>query len=162
MEGYIRIAHNPDYRHVSRQTTTRDLEALFFIKQSDVKELLNTASYVCLTSDIWSSNTKEKYLSVVFYFVTDDWELEKRVVGMRLIDCSHTGANIIDLILQVISEYGMTSKVFFFTLDNASANACALTQLVPQLETYVTCSLTVFGLLHQCGAGSGSGSGGGS
>jgi hypothetical protein len=56
---------------------------LFFIKQSDVKELLNTASYVCLTSDIWSGNAKENYLSVVFYFVTDDWELEKRVVGMR-------------------------------------------------------------------------------
>jgi hypothetical protein len=34
------------------QTTTRDLEALFFVKQSDVKELLNTASCVCLTSDI--------------------------------------------------------------------------------------------------------------
>jgi hypothetical protein len=83
MKGYIRIAHNPDYRHVSRQTTTRDLETLFFIKQSDVKELLNTASYVCLTSDIWSGNAKENYLSVVFYFVTDDWELEKRVVGMR-------------------------------------------------------------------------------
>jgi hypothetical protein len=37
-EDYIRIAHNPNFRHVSRQTTTRDLEALFYVKQSDVKE----------------------------------------------------------------------------------------------------------------------------
>jgi hypothetical protein len=84
-----------------------------------------------LTSDIWSGNTKEDYLSVVFHFVTSDWELEKRVVSMRLIGCSHTHANIAERILQVISEYGMTSKVFSITLDNASANACALTQLVP-------------------------------
>jgi hypothetical protein len=42
---------------------------------------------------------KEDYLSVVFYFVTDDWELEKRIVGMRLFDCSHTGDNIVECIL---------------------------------------------------------------
>jgi hypothetical protein len=29
-EEYIRTAHNPKYNHVSRQTTTRDLEALFY------------------------------------------------------------------------------------------------------------------------------------
>jgi hypothetical protein len=33
---YIRIAHNPNYKQVSRQTTTRDVEALFFRKQTDV------------------------------------------------------------------------------------------------------------------------------
>jgi hypothetical protein len=53
-EDYIRIAHNPNYKHVSRQTTTRDLEALFYLKQADVKQLLEHASCVCLTSDIWS------------------------------------------------------------------------------------------------------------
>jgi hypothetical protein len=29
---YIRIAHKPNYKHVSRQTTTRDLEAMFYLK----------------------------------------------------------------------------------------------------------------------------------
>jgi hypothetical protein len=38
---------------------------------------------------------------VVFHFMTDS-ALEKRVVGMRLIDYSHTGANIANHILQVI------------------------------------------------------------
>jgi hypothetical protein len=33
---YIRIAHDPNYKQVSRQTTTRDVEALFFHKQTDV------------------------------------------------------------------------------------------------------------------------------
>lgn len=61
-EDYIRIAHNPSYRHVSRQTTTRDLESLFYLKQSGVVDLLNAASCVCLTSDIWSGNAKEDYL----------------------------------------------------------------------------------------------------
>jgi hypothetical protein len=147
-EDYIRIAHNHAFRHVSRQTTTRDLEALFYVKQSDVKELLNTASCVCLTSDIWFGNV-EDYLGVVFHFVTEDWELEKHVVGTRLIDCSHTGISIVECIMQVISEYSMSSKVFSITLDNASTNACAMTELVPHLVSYVTCSLIAAGLMHQ-------------
>jgi hypothetical protein len=72
LEDYIRTAHNPNYRHVSRQTTTRDLDSLFYVKQSDVKELLNVPSFVCLTSNIWFSNVKEDYLSVVFHFVNDN------------------------------------------------------------------------------------------
>jgi hypothetical protein len=55
---YIRITHNPNYKQVSRQTTTRDVEALFYCKQSDVKQLLEQAFCVCLTSDIWSSLAK--------------------------------------------------------------------------------------------------------
>ena len=74
-----------------------------------------------MTSDIWSGNSKEDYLCVVFHFVTEDWELEKRIVGMRLIDCSHNGVNIVERIVQVISEYGRTEKVLSITLDNASA-----------------------------------------
>jgi hypothetical protein len=123
---------------------------LFYHKQADVKELLNTASYVCLTSDIWSGNTKEDYLSVVFHFVTYDWELEKWIVGMRLIDCSHIGVNISERILQVLSEYGMISKVFSITLDNASANASSMIELTLKLVPYVCGSANAAGLMHQC------------
>jgi hypothetical protein len=52
---------------------------------------------------------------------------------MRLIDCSHIGVNIAERILQVISEYNMNSKVFSITLDNASANAYAMSELTPSL-----------------------------
>jgi hypothetical protein len=111
--------------------------------------LLNTVTYVCLTSNIWSGNAKEDYLSVVFHFITDDWELEKRIVGMRLIDYSHTGVNIAERILQVVSRYGMLSKVFSITLDNASAIAFAMTKLTPKLVPYVCGSANATGLMYQ-------------
>jgi hypothetical protein len=89
-EEYIRTAHNPKYVPVSRQTTTRDLIKYF----TDCKaKLVETVSVNCvwLTSDIWSSNTKEDYLSVVARYINSDWQLEKRVFGLRLINCSHNG-----------------------------------------------------------------------
>ncbi|GJN11751.1 hypothetical protein PR202_ga29967 [Eleusine coracana subsp. coracana] len=173
-QDYIRIAHNPGYKGVSRQATTRDLEKYFALKQTAMIDLLKQATCVCLTSDIWSGNAKEHYLSVVFHFVTDDWELEKRIVGIRLIDCSHSGVNIVERILAVVSKYDMTSKTFSITLDNASANASTVNQLASHLSSYIgpfksacvdACSsananvaataanvaesFTVFGLLHQ-------------
>jgi hypothetical protein len=104
----------------------------------------NDASCVCLTSDIWSGNAKEDYLSVVVHFVTADWELEKRIIGFRLIDCSHSGVNIAERISFVLSEYDLTSKVLSVTLDNVSANASAIDYLTPSLSSYVGSTL-----LHQ-------------
>jgi hypothetical protein len=68
---------------------------------------------------------------------------------MRLIDYSHTGVNIVEHILQCVTEYGMLSKVFSITLDNASANDSAMTELTPNLMLYVCGSANVAGLMHQ-------------
>jgi hypothetical protein len=59
---------------------------------------------------------------------------------MRLIDCSHSGVNIAERMLQVISKYNMISKVFAITLDNASAKASAMIELTPHLVPYVSSS----------------------
>jgi hypothetical protein len=101
-EEYIRIAHNPRFERVSRTTTASDIDAYFLTKVDEVKSLLSDASCVCLTFDIWSSNAKEDYLSVAVHFVTADWELEKLIIGFRLIDCSYSGVNIVERISLVL------------------------------------------------------------
>jgi hypothetical protein len=37
-------------------------------------------------------------LSVVAHFVNSKWELEKRLVALRLIDGKHSGVNIVNLV----------------------------------------------------------------
>jgi hypothetical protein len=56
--------------------------------------LLPACLSVSLTSDIWSGNAKEDYISIVAHYVGADWELHKKVIGFRLIEASHTGENI--------------------------------------------------------------------
>jgi hypothetical protein len=143
-EEYIRIAHNPKFERVTMTTTTSDIVAYFLTKVDEVKSLLPNASSIYLTSDICSGNAKEDYLIVVVHFVTADWELEKRIIGFRLIDCSHSGVNIAERISFVLSEYDLTSKVLSVTLDNVSANASAIDYLTPSLSSYVGSTL-----LHQ-------------
>jgi hypothetical protein len=97
----------------------------------------NDVGSVCLTSDIWSGKAKEDYLSAVAHFVNSKWELEKRLLALRLIDGKHSDVNIANLVATVIDEYSLTEKVFAITLDNASSNNVAMEFLRPFLCGYL-------------------------
>jgi hypothetical protein len=44
------------------------------------------------------------------------------VIGLRLIEGSHTGANMADVVTRVLREYGVQEKLGHFVGDNASKN----------------------------------------
>ena len=76
---------------------------------------------------------------MVAHFVNSNWQLEKKIIGLRLIDVSHSGENIAERLLAVLED-----KVFAITLDNASANSnwimpllITLERLSPRLAAYV-------------------------
>jgi hypothetical protein len=137
-EDYIKNAHNPRFQKVSRQTTTRDMHKLFAEQRALLMHsLLPACSSVSLTSDIWSGNAKEDYISVVAHYVGADWELHKKVIGFRLIEASHTGENIAEKIASVVEEFGLIDKIFVVSLDNASANSKAFDILQPVFFGYL-------------------------
>jgi hypothetical protein len=104
---------------------------MFAEHRDALKHLLSNASCVALTSDIWSSDAKEDYISVVAHYVSADWEMQKKVIGLRLIEVSRSGENIAERVATVVEEYGLIDKVFVVTLNNASANAKAMKTLTP-------------------------------
>jgi len=59
------------------------------------------------------------------------------VLGLVLIDVSHNGQNIVDRVVSVFTDYGLTEKVFAVTLDNASSNVSAMRKLRPVLSKYL-------------------------
>ena len=134
---YITTAHSPRFTPCSRQTTTRNLTKYFAERRDKLMDTLKHVSSVALTSDIWSGNAKDDYLPVVAHFINSDWQLEKRILGMRLIDCSHNAENIAERVACVASGYGISDKIFSITLDNASANTKSMGKLTPLLSGYV-------------------------
>ena len=137
-QEYITRAHNPRFVDVSRQTTARDMIKLYNERKVNLIGTLKTdVTSVCLTSDIWAGKAKEDYLSVVAHFVNSHWEIEKRLLGLRLIDGKHSGVSIANLVATVIDDYALTDKVFAITLDNASSNNTAMKYLRPFLSGYL-------------------------
>jgi hypothetical protein len=147
-EEYIKTSHNPRYTTVSRKTTSRDLFKYFTDKcDTLIEDLKNNAiSSVAITSDIWSRNAKEDYLSVVGHYINADWQLEKMVLGLRLIAASHNVENTAERASNVLNDYGLLKKVFSVTLVNASANIKAMDKLKPVLREHLGADL----FLHQC------------
>jgi hypothetical protein len=143
-EEYIKVSHNPRFPVVSRQTTTRDFTKYFNDCRAKIINSLPSVSSVAITSDIWTGNAKEDYLSVVAHYVNVDWQLEKRIIGFRLIDESHSGHNIAERVIAILQEYDLLDKIFSATLDNASSNTTAITKMPPKLSGNVG---TLF--LHQ-------------
>jgi hypothetical protein len=69
--------------------------------------------------------------------VNSNWELEKRLIGLRLIDVRHFGNNITERVNMVDDEYGLNDKIFAITLDNASSNQTAMHYLKPSFFGYL-------------------------
>ena len=110
-----------------------------------MKDRFTTCTFsVSVTSDIWSGRAKEDYISMVAHYVNEEWELEKRIIGFKLIDVAHTAENIANSICKVVEDFGLTDKIFTITLDNASANTSAMNILTPIFSTYANSFL-----LHQ-------------
>ena len=49
---------------------------------------------VAVTSDLWTSNTMQSYITLTGHFVDDRWNLNSLVFGTRLVTERHTGVNI--------------------------------------------------------------------
>jgi hypothetical protein len=61
----------------------------------------------------------------------------KKLIGLRSIDVSHSGSNIVECAGNVLDEWSLTDKIFSFTLDKSLANASAMTFLTPKFSGYV-------------------------
>jgi hypothetical protein len=82
-EEYIQRAHNPQYFGVSMRTTSRDIVKLFHSMRAKFLHCLQSSvSSIVVTSNIWSDNAKEDYLSVVVYYMNVDCDLQKRIFGL--------------------------------------------------------------------------------
>ena len=144
-EKYIKTSHNTWFEKFNRRTTTCDFKKVFHKGVDQLKEIFLTCTFsVSITSDIWSGRAKQDYLSVVAHFIDDDWQLQKRIIGLRLIDVSHNAENIAERIFVVDEEFGPTNKIFALTLDNASANSKAMDILDSLFNSYIESFL-----LHQ-------------
>jgi len=69
--------------------------------------------------------------------VNVDWELQKKVIGLRLIEVKHSGENIAERVAAVVEEFGLIDKIFAITLDNASSNAKAMETWTHMFSSYL-------------------------
>jgi hypothetical protein len=109
----------PEYHVPSRMTITRQLEARYDECAKKIKDKLSNVAHVSITTDGWTSNTTESYVTVTCHFI-EQWQLHSVVLQTRAVNDRHTAANLADLMKATVDEWGLSGKVVACVHDNAS------------------------------------------
>jgi hypothetical protein len=59
---------------------------------------------VCLTTDGWTSQQQEKYMTVTTSFIDENWRLHKKVIGFFMVK-GHKGDDIGRNVLRCMTDW---------------------------------------------------------
>jgi hypothetical protein len=130
----IKYLH-PDAPLISRNTLKADLKNLHMREKQKVKFMLNDCpDRICLTSDLWTSLTTDRYMCLTAHFIDKNWVFTKRVLNFSFMPPPHHGISLCEKTYNFLEEWGIETKVFSITLNNASSNDVCVGLLRNQLN----------------------------
>ncbi|XP_052123375.1 E3 SUMO-protein ligase ZBED1-like [Frankliniella occidentalis] len=111
---------NPRYEPPSRRTlTAQHLPKMYEETKKTVKALLDASDYRAFTTDAWTSEAHDGYLSLTAHFLDAEWALIDVTLNCRLMTEDHTGDYIGRLLKGMLEEWNIElSTVSAFTTDN--------------------------------------------
>lgn len=103
-------------------------------KQLVRAELQKSRSNINLSFDIWTSANYEAYLAVLCYSFDDKYQNQTLLLGFRRVIGADSGANQAEIILSIIQEYEIASKLGYFVLNNNTSNDICVDQISRELR----------------------------
>ena len=85
-------------------------------------ELLDSDG-IALTSDVWTSNTMEAYISVTVHFISTEWEMKSYVLQTKHFPDSHTGQHISETIQDIVRSFDIDVAKVKGVVHDTCANA---------------------------------------
>ena len=123
----------PRFQLPSRRTCTRDTVRVYFQERAKLKKFFkDSCQRICLTTDGWTSQQQDSYMTITASFIDDNWQLHKKVISFFKVK-GHKGEDIGKNLLRCLTEWGL-DKVMTVTVDNASANDNGVAVLRRQLQ----------------------------
>lgn len=109
---------NPHFKIPSRNNLKKKIEARYDEEKEKLKNVLSLTPYsINLTSDIWTSNANESYLSLTAHYLDSDWALKNSVLDIDKLPRPHTAKNIATRIFEILEDFDIYSKVRTLTTD---------------------------------------------
>ncbi|WAR26770.1 ZBED1-like protein, partial [Mya arenaria] len=101
----------PSYTVPTRPTVRARVEKRYADERSNLISRFEKATSVSLTTDTWTSNSTESFITVTAHYLDAEWILHSDVLMTRAMPERHTAENI--------AEFGLTGKVECCVHDNA-------------------------------------------
>jgi len=89
--------------------------------RSNVQTLLNEASHVAITTDIWTSMNTDSFITLTAHFIdTTARELRTVVICTKKLVSNHTGISLSEVMNEELVEWNILNKVVAIVTDGAS------------------------------------------
>ena len=120
--NYSRLM-NANFVVPSRKTVSSYIAKIYQEGHEELKvEIAGTP--VGLTTDLWTSNAQEGYITVTAQYITASWEQKTRVLATRVMEDRHTGEKIAEQIHKIMAEFGVPSVTAICTDNAANMKTC--------------------------------------
>ncbi|XP_050950428.1 E3 SUMO-protein ligase ZBED1 [Labeo rohita] len=107
-EGFKRLVNmlEPKYKISSRPHFSQTvLPALYKETRAKVEQSLKQAECISITTDGWTSQATQSYVTITAHAMTSEWEIKTFVLQTRVLFESHTGHNIGEVLKSAVSEW---------------------------------------------------------
>jgi len=96
----------------------------FHLFRPRIAELMQQAvTHIHLSCDGWTSpHQTMAVLGIIAHFTSHAGTRMNPVIGLRLLEGSHTGSNMAGVVSELLQEYGVLERLGYFIGDNASNN----------------------------------------
>src|SRR3954462_1576692 len=95
-----------------------------------MKELLSSsAKYISLTTDLWTSHAKQRYIRITASFINIDFKLYDILLELKYVPYPHNSEIIQSHIESTISNWSLRGKVIAIATDNGANMVKAISNI---------------------------------
>ena len=114
---------DPRYQLPSRKYFSQQaIPKLYNETKESILQQLRSAEFFSATSDMWSSNTMEPYISYTVHFIDPDWKLQSRCLQTLYMPADHTAENLADGMKEILEEWHLSSTRQVCITTDSGAN----------------------------------------
>jgi len=92
-------------------------------KSEKLLDMLRKIDHCAITTDLWTSQANEAFLTVTCTFVLKEFKLRTAALSTNKLICktNHTAQNIAESLQDVFNKWDISSKIVAIVTDNASS-----------------------------------------
>ncbi|CAA0820254.1 Unknown protein [Striga hermonthica] len=137
----------PNFAFKSRVTAKKDIMDMYTEEKDKLYDLMKKMpSRFSATMDVWILCQNKSYMCVTLHWIDDDWKIQKRIVALFHLEGRHTGHRLAQAFTEVLVKWFVEKKMFALTLDNASNNLVAVTDIIEDFKLNGNGSLVCDGI----------------
>jgi hypothetical protein len=94
---------------------------------------LGEQTKVSLALNCWSSPNCLSFLAISAYYDSEEWKYCDVLLSSKHMSGPHTGRSIVQVVMKVLLQFGLTKRLFTITADNTFNNStlcCSFKQIL--------------------------------